>query len=173
MKSEWKKCDLFPSTFQKDLNNSVYFFYLGIFKYMTFWNKSVNKYLNKTVEVMNSWIMQNGMLLNWLLFWSQEVSYESNTFFRASLNHVYFPSVTLCNINQGRRSFFLAHGLQNDSKTLKAVLGQAYFGVPPSKVTVFQFIFHSFPAFNTFIFKNLKILRTKLNFVLEQALKER
>ena len=72
------------------------------------------------------------------------MSYESNTFFRASLNHVYFPSVTLCNINQGRRSFFLAHGLQNDSKTLKAVLGQAYFGVPPSKVTMFWFIIHSF-----------------------------
>ena len=58
--------------------------------------------------------------------------------YRASLEHVYFPSVTLCNINQGRRSFFLAHGLQNDSRTLKAVLGQAYFGVPPSKVILFE-----------------------------------
>ena len=43
--------------------------------------------------------------------------------------------MTLCNINQGRRSFFLAHGLQNDSKTLKAVLGQAYFGVTPELVS--------------------------------------
>ena len=44
--------------------------------------------------------------------------------------------MTLCNINQGRRSFFLAHGLQNDSKTLKAVLGQAYFGVTPELVSL-------------------------------------
>ena len=57
-------------------------------------------------------------------------------YFRASLDHVFFPSVTLCNINQGRRSFFLAHGLQNDSKTLKAVLGQAYFGVTPELVSL-------------------------------------
>ena len=56
-------------------------------------------------------------------------------YIRASLDNVFFPSVTLCNINQGRRSFFLAHGLQNDSETLKAVLGQAYFGVPTSRVT--------------------------------------
>lgn len=49
--------------------------------------------------------------------------------FRASLDNVFFPSVTLCNINQGRRSFFLQHGLHHDSKMLQAVLGQAYFGL--------------------------------------------
>ena len=42
---------------------------------------------------------------------------------------MFFPSVTLCNINQGRRSFFLEHGLHNDGSMLHAVLGQAYFGL--------------------------------------------
>lgn len=47
---------------------------------------------------------------------------------RASLDNVYFPSVTLCNINQGRRSFFVAKGLSHESPLLGAVLSQAYFG---------------------------------------------
>ena len=60
--------------------------------------------------------------------------------------------MTLCNINQGRRSFFLAHGLQNDSKTLKAVLGQAYFGVTPELVSL------------TWMFTNTEFYR-KFNFM--------
>ncbi len=52
---------------------------------------------------------------------------------RASLDNVFFPSVTLCNINQGRRSFFLQKGLGHDDDggraLLEAVLGQAYFGL--------------------------------------------
>ena len=52
----------------------------------------------------------------------------SSQFFRASLDNVYFPSVTLCNINQGRRSFFVSKGLSHQSPLLGAVLSQAYFG---------------------------------------------
>ena len=50
---------------------------------------------------------------------------------RASLDNVFFPSVTLCNINQGRRSFFVQKGLSHDKgrDLLQAVLGQAYFGL--------------------------------------------
>ena len=59
--------------------------------------------------------------------------------------------MTLCNINQGRRSFFLAHGLQNDSKTLKAVLGQAYFGVTPELVSL------------TWMFTNTEFYRKFMN----------
>ena len=59
--------------------------------------------------------------------------------------------MTLCNINQGRRSFFLAHGLQNDSKTLKAVLGQAYFGVTPELVSL------------TWKFTNTEFIRNCIN----------
>ena len=62
--------------------------------------------------------------------------------------------MTLCNINQGRRSFFLAHGLQNDSKTLKAVLGQAYFGVTPELVSL------------TWKFTNTEFLRNCIYFYL-------
>ena len=40
-------------------------------------------------------------------------------FSRASLDEVFFPSVTLCNINQGRRSFFLENGLNHDSEMLR------------------------------------------------------
>ena len=40
-------------------------------------------------------------------------------FSRASLDKVFFPSVTLCNINQGRRSFFLENGLNHDSEMLR------------------------------------------------------
>ncbi len=36
---------------------------------------------------------------------------SSSSLSRASLDKVFFPSVTLCNINQGRRSFFLQNGL--------------------------------------------------------------
>ena len=61
--------------------------------------------------------------------------------------------MTLCNINQGRRSFFLAHGLQNDSKTLKAVLGQAYFGVTPELVSL------------TWMFTNTEFIRDCINFM--------
>ena len=50
-------------------------------------------------------------------------------FCRASLDKVFFPSVTLCNINQGRRSFFMSKGLHHDTKTLGLVLRTAYFGV--------------------------------------------
>ena len=48
--------------------------------------------------------------------------------FRASLDNVYFPSVTLCNINQGRRSFFISNGLNVETPLLSSVLSQAYFG---------------------------------------------
>ena len=61
--------------------------------------------------------------------------------------------MTLCNINQGRRSFFLAHGLQNDSKTLKAVLGQAYFGVTPELVRL------------TWMFTDTEFIRDCINFM--------
>ena len=36
--------------------------------------------------------------------------------------------MTLCNINQGRRSFFVSKGLSHESPLLGAVLSQAYFG---------------------------------------------
>ena len=49
-------------------------------------------------------------------------------FYRASLDNVFFPSVTLCNINQGRRSFFVSKGLSHDSPLMSTVLSQAYFG---------------------------------------------
>ena len=39
-----------------------------------------------------------------------------------------FPSVTLCNINQGRSSLFHAYGLSANKTLLNAVLKQAYFG---------------------------------------------
>ena len=48
--------------------------------------------------------------------------------YRASLDNVFFPSVTLCNINQGRRSFFVSKGLSHDSPLMSTVLSQAYFG---------------------------------------------
>ena len=48
--------------------------------------------------------------------------------FRASLKNVLFPSVTLCNINQGRSSLFHAYGLSENKTLLNAVLKQAYFG---------------------------------------------
>ena len=49
-------------------------------------------------------------------------------FFRASLQNVLFPSVTLCNINQGRNSLFHAYGLSKNKTLLNLVLRQAYFG---------------------------------------------
>lgn len=36
--------------------------------------------------------------------------------------------MTLCNINQGRRSLFVSKGLSHESPLLGAVLSQAYFG---------------------------------------------
>ena len=48
--------------------------------------------------------------------------------FRGSLLNVYFPSVTLCNINQGRSSLFHQFGLSENNTLLTAVLKQAYFG---------------------------------------------
>ena len=48
--------------------------------------------------------------------------------FRGSLQNVYFPSVTLCNINQGRHSLFRQMGLSQNNSLLLAVLRQAYFG---------------------------------------------
>ena len=48
--------------------------------------------------------------------------------FRASLQNVFFPSITLCNINQGRSSLFHAYGLAKNKTLLNAVLQQAYFG---------------------------------------------
>ena len=49
--------------------------------------------------------------------------------FRAMLDQVYFPSVTLCNINQGRRSFFLEQGLHTDRRLLRAVLAQVLLNI--------------------------------------------
>ena len=46
------------------------------------------------------------------------------------LDQVYFPTVTLCNINQGRRSFFLEQGLHTDRRLLRAVLAQVCADVP-------------------------------------------
>ncbi|TRY76559.1 hypothetical protein TCAL_05309 [Tigriopus californicus] len=47
---------------------------------------------------------------------------------RGSLQKVFFPSVTLCNINQGRSSLFREVGLSQNETLLRAVLKQAYFG---------------------------------------------
>ena len=47
---------------------------------------------------------------------------------RGSLKNVYFPSVTLCNISQGRISLFRQTGLSSNDTLLLAVLRQAYFG---------------------------------------------
>ena len=47
---------------------------------------------------------------------------------RGSLGNVYFPSVTLCNINQGRLSLFHQFQLSANETLLNAVLSQAYFG---------------------------------------------
>ena len=44
--------------------------------------------------------------------------------FRASLLNVYFPSVTLCNINQFRGSLIRAVGLDHNETMLDAVLKQ-------------------------------------------------
>jgi len=38
--------------------------------------------------------------------------------------------VTLCNINQGRSSLFHHLGLANNEDLLRAVLSQAYYGMP-------------------------------------------
>ena len=43
---------------------------------------------------------------------------------------MFFPSVTLCNINQGRSSLFHHLGLANNEQLLRSVLGQAYYGMP-------------------------------------------
>jgi len=48
---------------------------------------------------------------------------------RGSLRSVFFPSVTLCNINQGRSSLFAEVGLANNETLLAAVLRQAYLGM--------------------------------------------
>jgi hypothetical protein len=48
--------------------------------------------------------------------------------YRASLKNVFFPSVTLCNINQGRRSLFHHLGLASNDNLLRAVHSQAYHG---------------------------------------------
>ena len=45
------------------------------------------------------------------------------------LDQVYFPSVTLCNINQGRSSLFHHMGLAHNEQLLRSVLGQAYYGM--------------------------------------------
>ena len=60
------------------------------------------------------------------------ISKEFCFFSRASLQNVFFPSVTLCNINQGRRSLFHAYSLDRNKAVLEAVLGQAYFGTKKS-----------------------------------------
>ena len=74
---------------------------------------------------------RTGSISCWMLVVGEEKSLNLFSFFacRASLDNVYFPAVTLCNINQGRRSFFLQHGLNEDGELLHSVLGQAYFGL--------------------------------------------
>ena len=68
--------------------------------------------------------------------------------FRASLQNVLFPSVTLCNINQGRSSFFHAYGLSANKTLLNAVLKQAYFGsrqeLTKEEVSTFLITFFSY-----------------------------
>ena len=75
--------------------------------------------------------------------------------------------MTLCNINQGRRSFFLAHGLQNDSKTLKAVLGQAYFGVTPELVSL------TWMCTNTEFYKKLYLYERSKDIILSFSSRSR
>ena len=45
------------------------------------------------------------------------------------MKNVYFPSVTLCNINQGRNSLFRQFGLIKNESLRRAVLHQAYSGL--------------------------------------------
>ena len=52
----------------------------------------------------------------------------SRSLSRGSLRNVFFPSVTLCNINQGRSSLFREMGLAANESLLLAVLRQAYLG---------------------------------------------
>ena len=59
-----------------------------------------------------------------------ETGYNFSFCFRGSLLNVYFPSVTLCNINQGRLSLFHQFELSENETLLNAVLMQAYFGSP-------------------------------------------
>lgn len=54
------------------------------------------------------------------------LSHFSST--RASLANVYFPSVTVCNINQARKSLLRQFGVDGNDTLLLAVLQQAYFG---------------------------------------------
>nr|XP_040563668.1 uncharacterized protein LOC121113868 [Lepeophtheirus salmonis] len=63
-----------------------------------------------------------------LNFWGSTVQTTQDTS-RGSLRNVYFPSVTLCNINQGRSSLFRQYGLGSNESLLHAVLEQAYFGI--------------------------------------------
>ena len=58
----------------------------------------------------------------------QKTNGGSFLFHRGSLLNVYFPSVTLCNINQGRLSLFHQFELSDNETLLNAVLMQAYFG---------------------------------------------
>lgn len=85
-------------------------------------------------------------------------------FFRASLDKVYFPSVTLCNINQGRRSFFLQNGLNEDGDLLHAVLGQAYFGLEKNltehQLSELQELFSSEEVMRKGIFTDLIYMQT-------------
>jgi hypothetical protein len=68
-------------------------------------------------------------------------------FFRASLKNVFFPSVTLCNINQGRSSLFHHLGLANNDSLLRAVHSQAYHGsvvdLSPEEMSAVASIFAS------------------------------
>ena len=69
-------------------------------------------------------------------------------YFRASLDNVYFPSVTLCNINQGRRSFFVSKGLSHESPLLGAVLSQAQYIYEDGKLlaSLIYLVVYSFPS---------------------------
>ncbi|TRY76324.1 hypothetical protein TCAL_15908 [Tigriopus californicus] len=82
----------------------------------------------------------------------------------ASLDHVFFPSVTLCNINQGRRSFFLQNGLNHDGSMLHSVLGQAYFGLKEnlsdSQMEKLRALFSSEEVMRKGIFTDMMYMKT-------------
>ena len=62
-----------------------------------------------------------------------------------------FPSVTLCNINQGRSSLFHAYGLSANKTLLNAVLKQAYFGSTQELTKEEVDVVFQIPDFSIFI----------------------
>ena len=94
---------------------------ISALKWPSIWTLVHLTSLGNSTQILNVKSQQS-----WFLYPLGNVSFLM--YFRASLDNVYFPSVTLCNINQGRRSFFISNGLSVETPLLSSVLSQAYLG---------------------------------------------